>query len=98
MANFATLTEMKKKELEKIVDDTLRQLSIIINKPQPNLAEIGTKVNNLLLSLKKEISDKLDELKTIQPELSVEDQTADDLVFRKNFDYGESIYSRLGDK
>ena len=88
-----TLVELKRQELNKTIDETLRQLNVLLNKPQPNIQEISIQMNNLVAGLKKEVDRKMNEIKTIQ---TTQTQTApadDGFFFRKNYDYGEGHYS-----
>jgi hypothetical protein len=90
MVDWLTLIEMKRQELGKTIDETLRQLNVLINKPQPNLQEISIQANNLVGALKDEVDKIMAAIKTVKPE-----QTADDGFFRQNYDYGESKYMRM---
>jgi len=90
MADWHTLVELKKRDLDKTIDETLRQLNLLINKPQPNLREISVQMNNLIGALKKEVDAKMNEIKTIETEAQ-----ANDGFFRSNYDYGKGFYSNM---
>lgn len=98
MANVATLTELKKRELEKMVDDTLRQLNVLINKPQPNVAEIANQMNNAIRALKTQIDKKLNEIKTINRQNVPAGAAANDGFFRRNLDYDDGWNTRNASK
>lgn len=94
MAEWHTLVELKRQELMRKIDETLRQLNLLLNSPQPNLRETYVKMNNMIGELKREVDTKMKEIKTIEPEKATT-LMADDGFFRRNYDYNEGFYSDL---